>query len=138
MSQYVLISLNKPERDLILLDVPEYARQCLNELFWLCQGPNMLQYSYNNIIITVTNIIELEFLCARILVNSWILSQHKLEHKNNENQKTLNKLFFLTTVTSEIPKYLVEKLGVFLNVKQQKWSKLKTFKKTFLSKNVFN
>ena len=138
MSQYALISLNKPERDLILLNVPEYARQYLNELFWLCQGPSKLQYSYNNIIIIATNIIELEFLCARILVNSSILSQHKLEHKNNENQKTLNKLFFLTTMTSEIPKYLVEKLGVFLNVKQQKWSKLKTFKKTFLSKNVFN
>ena len=81
----------------------------------------MLRYSYNNIIITVT-VIKLEFLCARILVNSWVLFQHELEHKNKESQKTLNKLFFLTTVTSEIPKYLVEKLGVFLNVKQQKWS----------------
>ena len=35
--------------------------------------------------------------------------------------KLLNKLFFLATVTSEFSKYLNEQLGVFLNVKQQKW-----------------
>ena len=30
------------------------------------------------------------------------------------------KLFFLTAMTSELPKYLNEQLGVFLNVKPQK------------------
>ena len=35
-------------------------------------------------------------------------------------------------MTSELPKYLNEQLGVFLNVKQQKWSWLKIYiKKDF-------
>ena len=31
-------------------------------------------------------------------------------------------LFFLTTMTSKLSKYLNEQMGTFLNVKQQKWS----------------
>ena len=34
--------------------------------------------------------------------------------------KIFNKLFSLTTMTSELSKYVNEQLGVFLNVKQQK------------------
>ena len=34
-------------------------------------------------------------------------------------------------MTSELSKYLKEQLGVFLNVKQPKWSWLKTLKKDF-------
>ena len=40
----------------------------------------MLQYSYNNIIISVTNVIILENLSFTIL-----FFQHKLEYKNNES-----------------------------------------------------
>ena len=34
--------------------------------------------------------------------------------------------FFLSTMTSELSTYLNERLGIFVNVKQQKWSLLKT------------
>ena len=34
--------------------------------------------------------------------------------------KIFNKLLSLTTMTSELSKYVNEQLGVFLNVKQQK------------------
>ena len=40
-------------------------------------------------------------------------------------------------MTSELSKYLNEQVGVFLNVKQQKRSWLKTEKKEFLSENTF-
>ena len=36
------------------------------------------------------------------------------------NTETFNKLFFLSTITSQLSKYLNEQLGVFSNVKQQK------------------
>ena len=32
------ICLNIPEHDWILLNVSDYARKCLNKLFWLSQG----------------------------------------------------------------------------------------------------
>ena len=47
------------------------------------------------------------------------------------------QLFFLTTVTSELSKYLNEQLGVFLNVKQQKIKVAKNIKNGSLSKNFF-
>ena len=74
---------------------------------------NMLWYGYNNII--KTNVILLEFLSARF-VHSGVLQLtilsffwHELEHNHN---KIFNKLFFLTTMTSELLKYLNEHLGV--------------------------
>ena len=80
----------------------------------------MLRHSHNNIIIIVTNIVILEFLPTRFVhpgapqlkILPFLLNE--LEHKNNE---TFNKLFFLTTMTSELLKYLNEQLGV---LKEQK------------------
>ena len=43
----------------------------------------------------------------------------------------------MTIMTSEFLKYLNEQLGVFLNVKQQKWSELKTKKRNFDAKTFF-
>ena len=40
-------------------------------------------------------------------------------------------------MTSELSKYLNEQLGVFLNVKQQKWRELKHIKKEFLNKTLY-
>ena len=84
-----------------------------------------LPYSYNNIIIIVTNvIIILEFLSAQFVhlgaLLLFYLFQHELEHKNNESQYIFTKLFSLTTMTPEFSKYLYEELGLFLNTKQQK------------------
>ena len=45
-----------------------------------------------------------------------------------------NKLFFLTTMTSELSKYLKEQLSVFSNVKQKKIKLAKNIKNGFLSK----
>ena len=42
--------------------------------------------------------------------------KNESEHKNSI---TFNELFCLTTMTSELPKYLNEQLVVHLNVKQQ-------------------
>ena len=48
-----------------------------------------LPYSYNSIIIIVTNVIILEFLSAQFVhlgaLLLFYLSQHELEHKNNES-----------------------------------------------------
>ena len=41
-------------------------------------------------------------------------------------------------MTSELPKYLNDQLGVFLNVKQQKWSWLKSYKNELLRKNILS
>ena len=66
----------------------------------------------------------LEFLSASFVHPGALLPsyrfQHQLEHKNIENWKIFNKLFFLTTITSELSNYLNEQLVIFLlNVKQQ-------------------
>ena len=50
------------------------------------------------------------------------------------NTDIFNKLFFLTTMMSQLLKYLNEQLGVFLNVKQQKLSQLKHKKMNFYVK----
>ena len=83
----------------------------------------MLRYSYNNIIVIVTNVVILEFFSA-LFVHPGILQltilyffKHELEYRSNE---TFNKLFFLTELTSELSKYLNEQVGVCSNVKQQK------------------
>ena len=85
---------------------------------------NIPQYSYNNII--ESNVIVIRILVARFLhpgaLLPFYLFWHRLEHKNNESQEVFNKIFFLTTMSSELLKYLNEQLGVFFNVKQQKWS----------------
>ena len=64
MPRYALISLKKPEHGWILLNVPENA--------WIDCSDNamvliMPRYSYNNIIIIVTNVIILEFFSARFV-----------------------------------------------------------------------
>ena len=69
---------------------------------------NMWQYSYNSIITIANNVIVLQFLSTRFLHPS-------------APQRTILSLF-LTTMTSELSKYLNEQLSVFLNVKQQKWN----------------
>ena len=43
----------------------------------------------------------------------------------------------MTTMTSELWKYLNEQLGVVLNLKQEKWVYLKTQKNGFLRKIFF-
>ena len=85
MSDYGSISLLMFEHNWILLNDPEYAwKNCSDYARVL----NMLQYSYNNIIIIVTNVI-LELLPARFahsgVLLPFYLFQHKLEHKNNES-----------------------------------------------------
>ena len=135
MPEYVLMSLNMPSHGWILLNVPEYAWiNCSDHgdvmlnyyisMVWLCQGS---QYaSSSSIFDRVLNIIIL--ICSICtskcsITKDFIFFKTSLEHKNN---KSFNKLFFLTTMTSELSKYLNEQLGVFLNVKQQNWSQLKT------------
>ena len=108
---------------------------------------NMPRYNYNSIIIA-TNIAILEFLPARFLHPGFpqliilsFLTQVR-RYKNNgsyylsfSNEKFLlihfslvikkQKMilyFFLTTMTSELSKYFNEQLGIFLNVKERKWS----------------
>ena len=66
----------------------------------------MWQYSYNSIITIANNVIVLLFLSTRFLHPS-------------APQRTILSLF-LTTMTSELSKYLNEQLSVFLNAKQQK------------------
>ena len=84
----------------------------------------MPRYSFNNIIIIVTNVIILEPLCAQFVhpgaPQGTILFSHELEHKTIESLQTSKKLFFLATMTSELSKYLNEQLGASLNVKEQK------------------
>ena len=63
MSEYALMPLNMPEHGWILLNAPEYA--WIN-CFDYARVLNMLQYSYDNIIILAA-IIILEFLSATIL-----------------------------------------------------------------------
>ena len=64
---------------------------------------NMLRYSYDNIIVIVTNVVILEFFSAPF-VHPGILQltisyffKHELKHRSNE---TFNKLFFLNAMTS--------------------------------------
>ena len=82
----------------------------------------MPRYSYNSIIIIVTNIIMLELSSARFL---HLVALLPFNHFFNISQnirmlKIFNKLFSLTTMTSELSKYLNKQLDVFLNVKRQK------------------
>ena len=76
---------------------------------------NMPRYSYNNIIITVTNVIISEFLFARFehpgALLPFYLFKDELERKNNKSMETFTKLFFIAAVTSELSKYLKEQLG---------------------------
>ena len=74
---------------------------------------HMPQYSYNNIIIIVTNVIILEFLSARF-VHPGTLQLNTFFNTTWDMRTTK------ATMTSETSKYLNEQLGVFLNKKQQK------------------
>ena len=58
------ICLDKPEHGWIFLNVPEYSWINCSDY---ARVLNMLQYSYNNIIIFVTKFIRLEFLSVTIL-----------------------------------------------------------------------
>ena len=82
----------------------------------------MPRYSYNNITIIVTNIIMLELLSAGFVYPVTLLAFNRFFNmsQNIRMLKIFNKLFSLTTMTSELSKYVNEQLGVFLNVKQQK------------------
>ena len=71
MHEYALISVNMPENGWVSLNMAESA--------WINSSDytgvlNMLWYSYNNIVIIVTNVIILEFLSAWF-VHSGFLSQ---------------------------------------------------------------
>ena len=83
----------------------------------------MPRYSYNNIIITVTNLIILKFLFVRFkhpgALLPFYLFKDELGRKNYKSLEIFTKLFFMAAMTLEFSKYLKEKLGVFLNVKQQ-------------------
>ena len=75
----------------------------------------MAQYSYSNIII-VTNAIILEFFFYLICTfrrSATILSFFNTSQniESNESQQLFNKVFFFTTMTSELSKYLNEQLG---------------------------
>ena len=78
------MSLNMSERGWILLNVSE----CLNKLFFFDYASilNMQRYSYNNIIITVTNVFIIEFLFARFVHEGVLLPfylfYHELENNN--------------------------------------------------------
>ena len=82
----------------------------------------MPRYSYNNITIIVTNIIMLELSSAGFVHPVALLAFNRFFNmsQNIRMLKIFNKLFSLTTMTSELSKYVNEQLGVFLNVKQQK------------------
>ena len=63
MPQYTLISLNIPEHDQILLNVPHMPENTCINCSDYARVLKMLQNSYNNII--VTNVIILELLSAQ-------------------------------------------------------------------------
>ena len=90
----------------------------------LCQV--MPRYSYDSIIILVTNVILLEFLLEFLsarFVHPCALQLTILSFFNTSYSIRItrlakaNKLFFLATMTSVCSKYLNEQLGVFLKVK---------------------
>ena len=56
---------------------------------------------------------------------------------NNKSLQTFDKLFFLTTMTSELSKYLNEQLGVIFKRETAKMKSAKNIKKGFLRKNFF-
>ena len=64
MPQYTLISLNIPEHDQILLNVPHMPENTCINCSDYARVLKMLRNSYNNIII-VTNVIILELLSAQ-------------------------------------------------------------------------
>ena len=106
------------------MNVPEYAWINCSDYARVLNKP---RYSYN--IIIVTNVIILVILVCTIagtLLRFYVF--------NTSQNFRITKA--LTTMTSKLSKYSIEQLGVFVNVKQQKWSRLKT-KKGFLSKNLF-
>ena len=53
---------------------------------------------------------------------------------NNESLQTFDKLFFLTTMTSELSKYLNEQLGVIFNRETAKMKSAKNKKRIFKEK----
>ena len=86
----------------------------------------MPRYSYDSIIILVTNVILLEFLLEFLsarFVHPCALQLTILSFFNTSYSIRItrlakaNKLFFLATMTSVCSKYLNEQLGVFLKVK---------------------
>ena len=81
---------------------------------------NMQRYICNNIIIIVANVnfIILEFLSARFVHPGAPQLNSLSFFKKARITKLLINPFFLTTMMSELPEYLNEQLGVFLNVKQ--------------------
>ena len=89
-----LICLNKPLDLSIYLNMAEYFWVTLRmpENVWIncsdyARVLDMLRYSYNNIIIIVTNVIILEFVSTRFVHPGALLPffKHELEHQNKEN-----------------------------------------------------
>ena len=82
----------------------------------------MLEYASVYLIMT-----DYCWISLNICKNVWIYcfeytSVLNMPRHNNIIIFVTNKLLFLTTVRSELSRYLNEQLDVFLNVKQQKWS----------------
>ena len=70
MPEYASIkhnALSKPAHGWILLNVPEYTWKCLDKFSYYDRVLNGPRYSYNSLIIIVTNIIILKFLYARFV-----------------------------------------------------------------------
>ena len=115
---YASICGNIPQYAWTLLNVPEYVRTNCSDY---ARALHMLPYRYKNII--VTNAITLGFLSAWFVHPDTLLTFY-LFKKTSLTIKLVKllKLFFLTTMMLDLSKYLNEQLGVFLDVKQQKWS----------------
>ena len=73
MPQNTLISLNIPQHDQILLNVPNMPENTCINCSDYARVLKMLQYSYNNIII-VTNVIILELVSAQCVHPGALLS----------------------------------------------------------------
>ena len=97
----------------------------------------MLRYNYNNIIIIIiiiifiitiiiiaTNVIMLKFLPFRFIhpvaqLPLYLFLNTSLNVRTTKANKLFNKLFYFTTMTSELSKNLNEQQGVFWNMKYQ-------------------
>ena len=66
-------------------------------------------------------------LYIQVLNYRFIMFKHELEHENSESWYTFNKLFVLTTMTSELSKCLNEQLGVLAKMKLVKNIKKRIF-----------
>ena len=105
----------------------------------------MPQYSYNNIIIIVTNVIMLELMSARIIYTQvffyhFIFFNVSQNIRTTKTSKLLINFFFLTTMTSELSKYLKEQLSVFVRPCKCETTQMKlatNIKKGFLIKSLF-